>query len=117
MKPTEETNTSETPLADRLSIETIIDIVRRLRNDLVKDFLNDNNIQSYFLETYGKAISGIKREFVIRDLKELLISPVDLAHYSSLIKEIRETNSANLSKGNHELFYGEIKLIFDKYRY
>lgn len=108
---------SETTQAEKLSIETIIDIVRRLRNDLIKDFLYNNNIQIYFFETYQKEISKIKREFVIRDLKELLISPVDLAHYSSLIKEIRETNSASLSGGNNELFYHEIKKIFDKYSY
>jgi hypothetical protein len=108
---------SEITQSERLSIEIIVDIVRRLRNDLVKDFLCNNNFQSYFLETYGKEISKIKQEFVIRDLKELLISPVDLVHYSSLIKEIRETNSASLSKGNNKLFYQEIKVIFDKYQF
>jgi len=50
-------------------------------------------------------------------LQELLILPVDLAHYASLIKEIMETNTANISKGNEELFYQEIEKIFEKYKY
>jgi len=107
----------QSPLISKLSIEKVIDLVRQIRNDLIKDFLLGENIQSYFLEQYEKPISKIKIEFLIRDLKELLISPVDLVHYASLIKDIRETNSANLSRGNNDLFYKEIELIFNKYKY
>jgi hypothetical protein len=104
--------------SENLSMEKIIDLVRQVRNDLVKDFLIKDNSQNYFAEHYNKPLSTIKLEFLRRDLSELLISPVDLVHYSSLIKEIRETNSASLSKGNNdELFYKELELIFDKYKY
>jgi hypothetical protein len=103
---------------EKLSVEKVIDLVRQVRNDLVKDFLIKDNAQNYFAEHYNKPLSIIKLEFLRRDLSELLISPVDLVHYSSLIKEIRETNSASLSKGNNdELFYRELELIFDKYKY
>lgn len=105
-----------TPL-EKLSIEKVIDLIRQVRNDLIKDFLVGDNIQAYFLEQFDKPISKIKAEFLIRDLKELLILPVDLVHYASLIKDIRETNSANLSKGNKDLFYKELESIFNKYRY
>jgi hypothetical protein len=101
----------------KLSVEKIIDLVRQLRNDLIKDFLRDPNLQAYFLQQYGKELSVIKTEFCKRDLRELLISPVDLTHYSSLIKEIRETNKASLAAGNHELFYKDLELIFRKYTY
>ena len=105
------------PLLEKLSTEKVIDLIRQIRNDLIKDLLLEDNILSYFLAQYNKPISKIKIEFLARDLKELLISPVDLAHYASLIKEIRETNSANLSGGNNDLFYKELELIFNKYRY
>lgn len=108
---------SETTPSEKLSLEIIIDIVRSSRNDLIKDLLNGSNIQSYFLETYRKELSKIKTEFISRDLKEMLISPVDLVHYASLIREIRETNSPSLSAWNNELFYRETKAIFDKYQY
>ena len=75
------------------------------------------NIELYFNEQYNSSISAIKVEFLIRDLKELLISPVDLVHYAALIKEIRENNTANLSNGNKDLFYKELEKIFDKYRF
>ena len=109
--------TTQPSSLEKLSIEKVIDLIRQIRNDLIKDFLIGDNIQAYFLEQYDKPISKIKIEFLIRDLKELLILPVDLAHYASLIKDIRETNSANLSKGNNDLFYKELELIFNKYRY
>jgi hypothetical protein len=103
---------------EKLSVEKIIDLVRQVRNDLVKEFLIKDNAQKYFVDHYNKPLSTIKLEFLRRDLSELLISPVDLAHYSSLIKDIRETNSASLSKGNNEeLFYKELAGIFDKYKH
>lgn len=107
----------QSPPLEKLSIEKVIDLVRQIRNDLIKDFLQGDNIQFYFQEQYEKPISKIKIEFLIRDLRELLILPVDLVHYASLIKDIRETNSANLSRGNNNLFYKELELIFNKYRY
>lgn len=100
-----------------LSVEKVIDLIRQLRNELIKEFLVDENIRSYFHKEYHRELSAIKLEFLKRDLKELLISPVDLSHYSSLIKQIRESNSASLAEGNQELFYKEIEAIFKKYNY
>jgi hypothetical protein len=100
-----------------LSVEKVVDLIRQLRNQLVKDFLIEDNVRTYFQKEYQRALSDIKLEFLKRDLKELLISPVDLSHYSSLIKQIRESNSASLAEGNQELFYKEIERIFKKYNY
>lgn len=103
--------------AATLSVEKVIDLIRQLRNDLVKEFLNDDALRSYFQKEFNKDISAVKLEFLKRDLKELLISPVDLSHYSSLIKQIRESNSASLAEGNQDLFYREIDSIFKKYNF
>jgi hypothetical protein len=116
MNSVEKNNMAETQ-TEKLSVEKAIDLVRQVRNDLIKDFLVNDNAEKYFIERYHKPLSKIKLEFLRRDLSELLISPVDLVHYSSLIKDIRETNSANLSSGNNQLFYRELELIFDKYQY
>jgi hypothetical protein len=107
----------QTNQAEKLSVEKIIDLVRGVRNDLIKDFLDKKNVELYFNEQYSTSISAIKVEFLIRDLKELLISPVDLVHYAALIKEIKENNSAGLSNGSKDLFYKELEIIFDKYRF
>ena len=116
MSLTERNNMTELQ-TDKLSVEKVIDLVRQVRNDLIKDFLINDNVQNYFVERYNKPLSPIKREFLMRDLRELMILPVDLVHYSSLIKEIRETNTANLSGRNNQLFYKEVEVIFDKYRF
>jgi hypothetical protein len=117
MNSIEKNNSVESPQLEKLPVEKIIDLVRQVRNDLIKDFLLEDSIQAWFIKHYDKPISKIKKEFLTRDLQELLILPVDLAHYASLIKEIMETNTANISKGNEELFYQEIEKIFEKYKY
>lgn len=101
----------------QLSVERIIDLIRTVRNDLVKDFLNDDFLNRYYLETHGKALSPIKREFVKRDLKGLLISPVDLAYYSRLINQIKENGTACLTRKNGDLFYVEIETVLKKYSF
>ncbi|HEY8936888.1 MAG TPA: hypothetical protein VIM65_16795 [Cyclobacteriaceae bacterium] len=117
MNLVEKNNSVESPQLEKLPVEKIIDLVRQIRNDLVKDFMKGENIQAWFIKNYDKPISKIKREFLIRDLQELLIIPVDLVHYASLIKEIMDTNTANISKGNEGLFYQEIEKLFEKYKY
>ena len=102
---------------NKISTERIIDLVREVRNGLIRDFLLDENIKSYFREQYTKELSTIKLEFLKRDLKELLGSPVDLSHYALLIKQMQELNTASITSSHHELFYKELEGIFKKYNY
>jgi hypothetical protein len=101
----------------KISTERIIDLVREIRNGLIRDFLQDEILKTYFKEQYNKDLSQIKLEFLKRDLKELLTSPMDLPHYSLLIKQVQEQNSASIASSNHELFYKELESIFKKYNY
>jgi hypothetical protein len=101
----------------KLSIERIIDLVREIRNGLIQDFLVDTTIRKYFREQYDKELSQVKTEFLKRDLKELLSSPVDLSHYGLLIKQMQESNTASLTTTHYELFYRELETIFRKYNY
>jgi hypothetical protein len=102
---------------NKISTERIIDLVREVRNGLIRDFLQDENLKSYFTEQYNKELSQIKLEFLKRDLKELLASPVDLPHYALLIKQMQELNTASIAVSNYELFYKELEGIFKKYNY
>jgi hypothetical protein len=96
----------------------ILDVIRRLRNDLVKDFLDERNMIRYLSEQYRvHEISSVKMEFIKRDLKNLLIAPVDKEWYRSIIDEFHESGSAALSEGNEKLFYKEIEKILKKYLY
>lgn len=104
-------------VSEALSTEKIIDLIRSLRNDLIKQFLKDDSIDLYCAKFYEKKISHVKKEFLIRELKELLISPIDLVHYSKLITQIRETGVASLTLGNGDLFYKDLEGIFLKYFY
>ena len=98
--------------------ENIIDLVRKVRNDLIKDFLDERFLKDYIANKYGvKELTAVKIEFIKRDLKEFLIAPVNTEHYRTVVDQIRETNSASLSDGNDELFYSEVDQILKKYIY
>jgi hypothetical protein len=100
-----------------LSTEKIIDIVRTVRNGLIKDLLKDDRYEHYFVKQFNKPLSNVKKEFIKRELKELLIHPIDLVHYSKLINQIKETNSTSVSDHDHKLFYEEFDGVFRKYTF
>jgi hypothetical protein len=98
--------------------ERIIDLIRRLRNDLIKDFLDERYLKEYLDNHFRiKAISNVKIEFIKKDLKELLISPVNTNYYNPLIEHIQLTDSAALTENNEQLFYKEVEAVFKNYIY
>jgi len=109
-----ETNTVNTQWTD----ESILDLVRKLRNDLIKDFLDERYLKEYLADQFRvRELSNVRIEFIKKDLKELLISPVNTAHYETLINQIRHTDSAALTEMNEKLFYRELESLFKKYIY
>lgn len=98
--------------------DSILELVRKLRNDLIKDFLDERYLKAYFSSEYGvRELPPVKLELIRKALKELLISPVNTNHYQSLIEQIRETDSAAITEMNEVLFYREIEQIFKRYLY
>jgi hypothetical protein len=94
------------------------DLVLKLRNDLIKDFLDERNLITYLSKEFRMMeVSRVKVEFIKRDLKLLLQTPLDEARYNELLGTISETGSAALSQGNEKLFYKEIEGILKKYIY
>lgn len=94
------------------------EIVLKLRNDLIKDFLDERNLIEYLSKEYRMMdVSRVKVEFIKRDLKLLIQSPLDAAHYRDVVEAIAETGSAALSQGNEKVFYKEIEQILKKYIY
>ena len=98
--------------------DRILELVRKLRNDLIKDFLDERHLKEYLSNNFRVSeLSNIKIEFIKKDLKELLISPVNTNHYQVLIDQIRETDSAGISESNEPLFYKELEMIFKRYMF
>ena len=95
-----------------------VELVRELRNNLIKDFLDERNILEYFAENYSRReLTTVKIQLIKKELKELLIAPVDLTHYGVLVNQIMETNTASISEKNESLFYAELEKVFIKYMY
>lgn len=94
------------------------EIVLKLRNDLIKDFLDERNLIEYLSREYRMMdVSRVKVEFIKRDLKLLIQSSLDKERYQEVLETISETGSAALSQGNEKLFYKEIEQILKKYIY
>lgn len=94
------------------------ELVLKLRNDLIKDFLDERNLVMYLSKEFRMMdISRVKVEFIKRDLKLLLQSPLDEERYKEVLEAISETGSAALSQGNEKVFYKEIEGILKKYIY
>jgi len=98
-----------------VSIEKMILMIRETRDRQIDALLKDTGLMSFLEEQYETfAISSVKKEFLKRDLKELQNTSLDLAHYSSLIKQMKEA-TLHVELINHPLVLQEFKRIFQKY--
>lgn len=98
-------------------MERVVDLVRSRRNDVVKKLLERDAFEKYFEEQFKKSLSRVKSEFVRRELKELLIMPVDLVHYARLITQIHESGVEQINPDQEALFYKEVDQILGKYTF
>ena len=100
------------------SEENSIDLIQKLRNDLLKDFLDERFLKEYIAHQFNvRELSNIKVEFIKKDLKELFAAPIDKVHYDPLLSNLRETESAALENGNDQLFYTDIEKVLRRYVY
>lgn len=98
--------------------DEILDLIRKTRNDLIKDFLDERHLREYIGNRFGvRELSNTKVEFIRKDLKELLISPVNVNHYEQLIAEIKPTDSAAVTENREGLFLQEMDQLFKRYIY
>jgi len=96
--------------------ENDVDLIRKLRDDLVKDFLDERYLKEFILENYNvRELSNIKLEFLRKELKELLQSPLDVNHYDPILSYLRDTGSDSLADGQDQLFYIDIEKILKRY--
>ncbi|MFZ6014378.1 MAG: hypothetical protein ACOYXT_28825 [Bacteroidota bacterium] len=98
-------------------MENIIDRVRSHRDDMIKQLLTGDNLDAFFADRYNKKLSKIKREFLARDLKELVLSPLNLVHYATVIGRMKESNAVDFIAADHDYFIKEIESVFKKYEF
>lgn len=98
--------------------ENDVDLIRKLRDDLIKDFLDERYLKEFVAENYNiKELSNIKLEFLRKELKELLQRPLDLEHYEPILAYLKETSSDSLADGQDQLFYIDIEKVLKRYIY
>lgn len=105
-----------TDFSATLSTESIITYLHTLRNQRLQELArHDDALMDLLEDLYNTiAISAVKRGFMKRDLQELRSTSLDLAHYASLLTEIKKTGDPSLAERS-SLFTDELKQIFKKY--
>ena len=97
-----------------VSVESIITQIRAHRDSVIQKLLQETNLMAFLEDRYGVfQISNVRKEFLKRDLLELKNTSVDLVHYASLIKGIKENPSADWQ--NDSLFSTVLDILFKKY--
>lgn len=108
----------QSPILAAPELIDVIDEIRKLRNDLIKDFLDERNLLPYLSEQFRVLeLPTIKREFIKRDLMDLLISPVNVQLYNPIIENYKICDTASLADGSEKLFYKEIEGVLKRYIY
>ncbi|HEY5822985.1 MAG TPA: hypothetical protein VIT44_01385 [Cyclobacteriaceae bacterium] len=96
------------------SIEKNIEEVKQLRDTRIRSLMRNPDLMNFLEEHYNTfAISPVKLEFLKRDFKELLQSPLDLVYYSAPIRQIKD--SGYEMKDCFALIDSELKKIIEKY--
>jgi hypothetical protein len=99
-------------------IPEIIDRIRTSRNNKIKEFSEKQVALTYFKQLHSVELSDRKYEFLLRDLNELLIAPVDLVHYAAVITDFKESlEKPGLNDHCDRLTMAELDKIFKKYTF
>ena len=104
-----------TEKTESISMDQIIASIRDVRDRQIDELTKDSVLMA-FLEHYYDTlvISNVKKEFLLKDLRELRNSSLDLVHYSSLIKQATGLKTLFVDR-NNKLFFLELERLFDKY--
>ncbi len=97
------------------SMDQIIASIRRHRDRQIDELVKESNLMTFLEHYYDSVfISKVKKEFLLKDLIELKKSSLDLSHYSSLIKQMKDTTTFTVNP-SHKTFLSELQNIFQKY--
>ena len=100
------------------SEENSVDLVKKLRSDLLKDFLDERYLKEYISKKFNvRELSNVKIEFIKKGLKELLQEPIDLTKYEGILSNIKETEGDSLADGDDQIFYTEIESVLRRHLY
>jgi hypothetical protein len=92
-----------------------VDKIRSHRNNLIKDFLDDRFLKDYLLKRFNiREVSFDKVELARRELKDLLISPVNIVHYRNLVSTLEDDPTFAIDEDANPIFLEEIEPIIRK---
>ena len=98
------------------SEESSTDLVQKLRNDVLKDFLDERYLREYIVTRYNmREVSNVKIEFAKKGLRELLSSPLDVAHYEPVLTSLRDSGPSSIEEGNEPLVRQEVDKVLMQY--
>lgn len=105
-----------TALTGNWTQQTVLDMIKRHRNDVIKDFLNYPRLINYLAKRYQRyELTSAKVEFILKDLKQLLDSPLNRKHYIALIRQLQKNHITPITYEHETLFYKELDNVLIRY--
>lgn len=82
---------------------------------MIRKFLDRQFTEAYFQSQFSCTVSDVKFKFLTRDLSMLLIAPVDLAHYASLLKALKEYSTEDSLAKFGYLITEDVERVLKRY--
>jgi hypothetical protein len=100
------------------SDDNISELIFKWRNDFIKVFLDERKIKDHFQQHFKLAeLSKIKIEFIKRDIKLLLNSPINQELYLSIFSDLKKNDTEGLKPEHETVFRQEINALLKRYVY
>lgn len=96
--------------------DRIIEEINVRRVACIQALLQTSELENYLQEKFDVfALSGVRREFLKRDLMTLTNDPLDLGHYATAIRQAKEAGCAPDQTITQQLIAREIENVIRKY--
>jgi len=97
--------------------EYILDLIRHERNRFVKEYLNKKKLDIHFNNICHEKLNPAKRKYLLCELCEYLISPVNVVHYSTLFLTMLGSNDPLAELNNNpKIFIDDINTILFRFK-
>ncbi len=105
-------------LLEKQKSDTVLDSILGVRNDLIKDFLDERYLRVHFASRFNiQELSNRKVEFIKKALMEKLNEPIDEKYYESLIADLRDNGTTEIPEDEEQLIHKDLEMIFRNYTF
>lgn len=96
--------------------DRVIEYIQATHTTFMRGLLERENLEAYLMEQFDVvALSAVKTEFLLRDMRAIADAPLDLVHYAGVIRLSKENASEPDQALLHTLLHAEVRPVILKY--